>query len=61
VVLTSDLSAIAATEIPIKGGWDGERYYVLDYEIRVAFFSAHVEFSLWYKNKRYGKVNAKFT
>ncbi|OAP59951.1 hypothetical protein AYL99_04953 [Fonsecaea erecta] len=60
VTLTADLSAIDHSKIPIKFGKDSELHYVLDYKIKVAFFSAHMEFSLWYKRKQYGKVEAEF-
>lgn len=59
--LNADLSAIALTDIPIRVGADGKDYYILDFQIKVAFFSAHMEFSLWYQGKQYGKVDAQFT
>lgn len=61
IELEADLSSISRTKIPIKTGEDGYDYYELSYEIKVAFFSAHLEFSLWYAGKEYGKVNAKWT
>ncbi|KAK4937981.1 hypothetical protein LTR10_021470 [Elasticomyces elasticus] len=60
VTLQADLSAIAATEIPVEVGKDGKDYYVLAYQIKVAFFSAHMEYSLWYKDVEYGKVKAEY-
>ncbi|KAI1618641.1 hypothetical protein EDD36DRAFT_37652 [Exophiala viscosa] len=60
VTLRADLSAIAATQIPREMGNDGKLYYVLDFQIKVAFFSAHMEYSLWYKNVEYGKVKAEY-
>jgi hypothetical protein len=58
--LTADLSAIATTLIPVQEGADGEDYYYLSFQIKVKFFSAHTEYSLWYKNKEYGKVDAEY-
>jgi hypothetical protein len=58
--LKSDLSAIPEGEIPVKRGDDGEDYYKIEYQIMVAFFSAHMEFSLWYNGKQYGKVSGQF-
>lgn len=60
MVLTSNLSDVPITQVQIVVGADGEKYYRIDYQIKVAFHSAHMEFSLWYKNKEYGKVNAEF-
>jgi hypothetical protein len=58
--LTADLSAISTNLIPVEKGKDGRDYYVLSYEIRVKFFSAHTEYSLWHKGKEYGKVDAEY-
>ncbi|KIW81060.1 hypothetical protein Z517_04083 [Fonsecaea pedrosoi CBS 271.37] len=60
VTLTADLASIDHSEIPIEVGKDGKDYYVLDYQIKVAFFSAHMEFSLWRRGKQYGMVEAEF-
>lgn len=60
VRLTTDLSKIANSDIPVQVGADGERYYVLSFEIKVKFFSAHTEYSLWYRDREYGKVNAEY-
>ena len=60
VLLTADLSSIPETAIPIHIGADGNEYYVLNFQIRVKFFSAHTEYSLWHKDKEYGKVNAEY-
>ncbi|KIV84785.1 hypothetical protein PV11_00543 [Exophiala sideris] len=60
VDLTADLSAISRALIPVERGKDGKDYYVLRYQIKVAFFSAHTEYSLWYKGVEYGKVMAEY-
>jgi hypothetical protein len=60
VTLCADLSSIAESLIPIERGADGRDYYVLHFEIRVKFFSAHTEYSLWYKGGEYGKVDAEY-
>ncbi|KAK5056031.1 hypothetical protein LTR84_012582 [Exophiala bonariae] len=60
VKLTANLSSISTTLIPTKVGADGLPYYYLSFEIKVKFFSAHTEYSLWYKNKEYGKVNSEY-
>ncbi|EXJ69044.1 uncharacterized protein A1O5_07979 [Cladophialophora psammophila CBS 110553] len=41
-------------------GKDGQYHYYLNYEIRVGFFSARMDFSLWYLDKQYGKIEAEF-
>lgn len=41
-------------------GKDRKSYWKLDYEIRIKFFSAHTEYSLWYNDKCYGNVKAKY-
>ena len=58
--MKSNLSTIPKGDIPIETGKDGKKYYRLNYEVKIAFFSAHMNFSLWYKGKQYGKVNAQF-
>jgi len=60
VTLRADLSAISTTLIPIRTGADGEKYYFLKFQIKVKFFSAHTEYSLWYQDKEYGKVEAEY-
>jgi hypothetical protein len=47
-------------ELRKKFGMDKKRYYQLRYEIRANFFSAHTEYSLWFKGECYGKVNAEY-
>lgn len=60
VDLTADLSPIGTTLIPVKVCKDGQMYYHLQFEIRVAFFSGHTEYSLWYNETEYGKVEAEY-
>ena len=60
VNLIADLSVIPRNGVPTKLGADGKTHYCLDFEIKVTFFSAHMEFSLWYEGKEYGKVKAEF-
>ena len=45
---------------PIHIGMDGKLYYILDFQIKVAFFSTHTEYSLWYQDVQYGKVNTEY-
>ncbi|KAK6383716.1 hypothetical protein LTS17_003008 [Exophiala oligosperma] len=56
----ADLSVISASLIPIETGADGKQYYLLDFQIKVTFFSAHTEYSLWYRGVEYGKVTAEY-
>jgi hypothetical protein len=60
VTLTADLSSIPTSELPIKKGADRKKYYHIEYDIRVNFESAHMKYSLWFKNKCYGSVNAEY-
>jgi hypothetical protein len=46
--------------MPTNKGADGLDYYILDHQIRVVFYSANMTFSLWYKNKLYGAVDAEY-
>lgn len=60
VKLTADLSSIPTKLLPIEKGADRKKYYCIDYQIRVNFEAARIVYSLWYKNKRYGMVNAEY-
>lgn len=60
LTITADLSSIRLHKLPIKTGADGKAYYDLAFQVKVAFFSAHMEFSLWYNKKEYGKVKAEY-
>jgi hypothetical protein len=60
VMLSANLSTISPISIPTKRGKDGKDYYYLTFQIRVAFFSAHTEYSLWYMGKCYGSVEAEY-
>ncbi|KPI43092.1 uncharacterized protein AB675_2163 [Cyphellophora attinorum] len=59
VSLVADLSTIPVSEIPQKLGSDGNMWYVLEFDIRTKFFSAHTEYSLWHDGEQYGKVDAE--
>ncbi|KAK5213642.1 hypothetical protein LTR47_000839 [Exophiala xenobiotica] len=60
VVLEADLSPIARSTIPIDKGMDGQDYYVLTFQIKVKFFSAHTQYSLWYNGvEKYVKHKIK--
>jgi len=58
--LTADLSSIPTSELSVKKGADRKKYYIINFEIHVNFESAHIKYSLWYKNKCYGSVNADY-
>lgn len=60
VKLTADLSSIPTDMLPVTTGADHKRYYYVNYQIRVNFEAAHITYSLWYKNKRYGTVHAEY-
>jgi hypothetical protein len=58
--LPADLSSIPLAQLDKRLGADGKEYYVIRYEIRGVFYSAHIEYSLWYNDQCYGKVDAKY-
>ena len=60
VMLAADISTIPMSRIPVRRGKDGLDYFMLNFQIRVAFFSAHTEYSLWYKGNCYGSVDAEY-
>jgi len=60
VMLSVDLSRIPTAQLVKRLGADGKEYYEIGYEIRGVFYSAHTEYSLWYKGQCYGKVDAKY-
>jgi hypothetical protein len=58
--LLAYLSRIPLAQLDKRIGADGKEYYATRYEIRGVFYSAHTEYSLWYKDQCYGKVDAKY-
>ena len=60
VKLTADLSSIPTCLLPKKTGADRKKHFHISYQIRVKFESAHIAYSLWYKNKCYGTVHAEY-
>ena len=58
--LTADLSAIHTSRYKTITGADGEKYFEIGFEIRVTFFSAHTEYSLWFSGERFGSVQAEY-
>jgi hypothetical protein len=60
VTLKSDLSVLPLDEFPIRMGADGKDYVYFEFEIHTNFSSAHTEYSLWYKGKQYGEVDAEY-
>ncbi len=60
VVLTADLSSVPTSELCTKKGADRKKYYYISYQVRVIFESAHLKYSLWYKNECYGTVHADY-
>lgn len=60
VSMTSNLGLIDPALIPIERGKDGLESYVLRYEIKINFFSAHTGYSLWYEGKEYGNLKAEY-
>jgi hypothetical protein len=60
VKLTADLSSIPTNLLPTKTGADRKKYYQITFQIRVKFESAHMAYSLWYKNECYGTVHAQY-
>jgi hypothetical protein len=56
----ADLSSIPTSELCIKKGADRKDYYCIQYDIHVNFESAHMKYSLWYKNKCCGSVSAEY-
>lgn len=58
--LHANLSTIPKGEIRVETGADNQLYHVLKFEIHIRFYSAHTEYSLWVKNKCYGRVDAEY-
>ena len=59
--LNPPLDAIDKFLIPIRFGEDGKQYYHVDYETHATYFSAHCEYTLWFKGKNYGSVEVEYT
>lgn len=60
VSLTADLSTVPLHRFQIVTGADHVKYYELSFKIKIAFFSAHVDYSLSVQNKKYGSVSAEY-
>lgn len=60
VTLTVDLSGIPTACYKTKTGYNGEKYYKIDYQVKAIFCSAHTEYSLWFEGERYGSVQADY-
>lgn len=60
VFLTSALSLIPKKKLMQRTGKDKKKYYEIMFEVRTNFFSAHTEYSMWYEDVRYGKVDAEY-
>jgi hypothetical protein len=59
-ILKADLSRIPERRLKRAIGEDGEDYYKLDHDVKAAFHSAHTEYSLWYQNECFGKVEVAY-
>jgi hypothetical protein len=51
---------ISLAQLGKRLGTDGKEYYEIRYEIRGTFYSAHIEYSLWYSDRWCGKGDAKY-
>jgi hypothetical protein len=60
VKLNVDLSSIPTRELRKETGADSLEYYSISYQLRIFFYSANMTFSLWYKKKCYGVVDAEY-
>lgn len=60
VTIFAKLSSVPIRALRKTTGKDQKKYYRADYEIRFTFFSAHTEYSLWYDDVCYGKVEAAY-
>lgn len=58
--LVATFGSLATIDVPTQKGKDGNMYYAFDYQIRLAFASASVEYSCWRDDKRYGAVSAEY-
>lgn len=59
-VLHPQLDSILRQQIPLVRGADNEKYYSLAYEIHAVYYSAHCEYSLWFKGKNHGAVRVDY-
>ncbi|KAJ9284373.1 hypothetical protein DTO021C3_8018 [Paecilomyces variotii] len=60
VHLCPNIGAIPQSRIPILRGKDHRPYYILDFQIHAAYFSAHCEYTLWHGGQDYGTVKATY-
>ncbi|KAJ9315072.1 hypothetical protein DTO271D3_4525 [Paecilomyces variotii] len=60
VHLCPSLGEIPRSRIPIRTGKDRRSYYILNFKIHAAYFSAHCEYTLWHEGQNYGTVKATY-
>ena len=54
------LDRILKTHVPIRRGKDCYNYYVPEYQVQAAFFSAHCEYNLLFEGKDHGGVKVDY-
>jgi hypothetical protein len=60
VTLAADLSTVPIHQYQVITGADQVKYYDLSFQIKIGFFSAHVDYELWVQGKKYGSVSAEY-
>ena len=59
VSVTADLSSIPLSAFPKVIGKDGKRYYGIEYQIDITYYSVFTKYELIYQGKNYGPVHAE--
>ncbi|KAL8649970.1 MAG: hypothetical protein Q9226_005344 [Calogaya cf. arnoldii] len=54
------LSRIPVEKLSIREADDGERYYIIDFGLKITCFSAETTYELMHNTKSYGRVTAEF-
>ena len=55
-----DLTNIPSSEYRIHTGKDGNLYFIIDYELRVQYFSAHTQYKMFFRDQCYGSLTAEY-
>ena len=59
-ILEADLSPIPQDEIRQITGRNKKKYFKIEYQIQITFFSACAQAELYYKGRTYGSVNLEW-
>jgi len=60
VTVSADLGRIPTNRIPQQNGADRQRYWIINFEIEVTYYSAYTKYELIHDGVNYGLVAAEY-